>query len=163
LKVTDENSRIPDPDPLVRGTDPRIKICTNMTRIRNIYFGKSDLDPHRSLAERRVADPHHFNADPDSTSYFNAGPNQDLAFHFLGPAFTLMRIWILPPKICGSGSATLPKRKMTIVKLFKNNSRKASRKAKLRPVKKFHQQRKRVTIPGKYRDRRRPHTPHSDP
>jgi hypothetical protein len=39
LKVNDENSRIriqdPDPDPLVRGMDPRIRIHTKMSWIRN--------------------------------------------------------------------------------------------------------------------------------
>jgi hypothetical protein len=34
LMVTDENSRM-EPDPLVRGTDPRIRIRTNISRIRN--------------------------------------------------------------------------------------------------------------------------------
>jgi hypothetical protein len=39
LKVNDENSRIQDldldPDPLVRGMDPRIRILTKMSWIRN--------------------------------------------------------------------------------------------------------------------------------
>jgi hypothetical protein len=39
LKVNDENSRIriqePDADPFVRGMDPRIRIHTKMSRIRN--------------------------------------------------------------------------------------------------------------------------------
>ncbi len=39
LKVNDENSRIrirdPNPDPLVRGMDPRIRIHTKMSCIRN--------------------------------------------------------------------------------------------------------------------------------
>jgi hypothetical protein len=42
LKVNDENGRIqdPDPDPLVRGMDPRIRIHTKMSWIRNTgnYF-----------------------------------------------------------------------------------------------------------------------------
>jgi hypothetical protein len=42
LKVSDENSRIriqdPDPDPLVRGTDPRIRIHPKMSWIRNTDF-----------------------------------------------------------------------------------------------------------------------------
>jgi hypothetical protein len=39
LKVNDEKSRIwiqdPDPDPLVRGMDPRIRIHSKMSWIRN--------------------------------------------------------------------------------------------------------------------------------
>ena len=39
LKVNDQNSRIriqdPDPDPLVRGMDPRIRIHPKMSWIRN--------------------------------------------------------------------------------------------------------------------------------
>jgi hypothetical protein len=37
LKVNEENSRIriQDPDPLVRGMDPRIRIHTKMSWIRN--------------------------------------------------------------------------------------------------------------------------------
>jgi hypothetical protein len=42
LKVNDENSRIriqdPDPDPLVRRMDPRIRIHPKMTWIRNTDF-----------------------------------------------------------------------------------------------------------------------------
>ncbi len=37
MKVTDEKQQDPDPDPLARGTDPkiRIQIRTKMSRIRN--------------------------------------------------------------------------------------------------------------------------------
>ncbi len=35
LKVTDENSRDPEPDPLAKGTYPRIRIRTKMLGIRN--------------------------------------------------------------------------------------------------------------------------------
>jgi hypothetical protein len=49
LKVNDENSRIriqdPDPEPLVRGMDPRIRIHQNV------------MDPEHWL-KRRVADGH---------------------------------------------------------------------------------------------------------
>ncbi len=42
LKINDENSRIriqdPDPDPLVRGMDPRIRIHPKMSWIRNTGF-----------------------------------------------------------------------------------------------------------------------------
>jgi hypothetical protein len=40
LKVNDENSRIrmQDPDPLVRGMDPRIRIHSKMSGIRNTAF-----------------------------------------------------------------------------------------------------------------------------
>ncbi len=43
LKVNDENSRFqdPDPDPLVRGTDMRIRIRTKMSRIRNTVRNSS--------------------------------------------------------------------------------------------------------------------------
>ncbi len=55
LKVNDENSRIriqgPNPDSLARGLDPRIRIQTKMSWIRNIGFsepwhiGSTDEDP----------------------------------------------------------------------------------------------------------------------
>jgi hypothetical protein len=59
-----------------------------------------DLKPDRNATvitflvnSNRVADPHHFNADPDPAFNYNADP--DPAFHFSAdpdPAFTLMRI-----------------------------------------------------------------------
>ncbi len=46
LKVNDENSRIriqdPDPDPLVRGMDPRIRIHPKMSWIRNTAYKMQD-------------------------------------------------------------------------------------------------------------------------
>ncbi len=36
MKVTDENTRILGPDPMVLGTDPQIRIHTKMSRIHNI-------------------------------------------------------------------------------------------------------------------------------
>ncbi len=44
MKVTDKNCRDPEPDsePLIRDTDPRIRIRTNMSRIRNIGFGRKN-------------------------------------------------------------------------------------------------------------------------
>jgi hypothetical protein len=42
LKVNDENSRIriqdPDPDPLLRGMDPRIRIHPKISWIRNTVY-----------------------------------------------------------------------------------------------------------------------------
>jgi hypothetical protein len=35
LKVTKDYGIDPHPDPLVRGMDPRIRICTKLSRIRN--------------------------------------------------------------------------------------------------------------------------------
>ncbi len=35
LKVTDKKEQDPDPDPLARSTDPRIRISTKMSRMRN--------------------------------------------------------------------------------------------------------------------------------
>jgi hypothetical protein len=37
-KVTEDFGKDPHPDPLVRGTDPRIRIRTKMSRIRNNGF-----------------------------------------------------------------------------------------------------------------------------
>ncbi len=49
LKVNDENNRIrfqdPDPDPLVRGMDPRIRIHPKMSWIRNTVKKAPVPDP----------------------------------------------------------------------------------------------------------------------
>ncbi len=41
----------PDPDPLVRGTDPRIWIGTKMSRIQNNAFKNSSQSPHLTTSE----------------------------------------------------------------------------------------------------------------
>jgi hypothetical protein len=40
LKVTEDFGTDPHPDPSVRGTDPRIRIRTKMSRIRNTALKK---------------------------------------------------------------------------------------------------------------------------
>jgi hypothetical protein len=53
LKVNDENSRIriqvpdPNPDPLVRGMDPRIRIHPKMSWIRNTGYKISYIFNHQ--------------------------------------------------------------------------------------------------------------------
>jgi hypothetical protein len=44
LKVTDENMRDPDPDPLVRGMDPRIRIRIKISWIRNTNVNMFTFD-----------------------------------------------------------------------------------------------------------------------
>jgi hypothetical protein len=60
LKVNDEKSRIriqdPDPDPLVGGMDPRIRIHSKMSWIRNIGFSFSSLIQERQR-ERETLKP----------------------------------------------------------------------------------------------------------
>ncbi len=50
FKVTEGNTRIrseeSDPDPLVRGTDPRIQIRTKMSRIRNTVLTALNFCPN---------------------------------------------------------------------------------------------------------------------
>ncbi len=41
LKVTDEKEQDPEPDQLVRGTGPRIRIRTKMSQIRNTAINSS--------------------------------------------------------------------------------------------------------------------------
>jgi hypothetical protein len=69
LKVNDENSRIriqePDPDPLVRGMDPRIRIHPKMSWIRNndIFHEKIQL----CVTFKSDQDP---DSDPDLNPYW---------------------------------------------------------------------------------------------
>ncbi len=42
-KIAGSGSRIQDPDTLVRGMDPRIRICTKMSWIRNTGFNKNTI------------------------------------------------------------------------------------------------------------------------
>ncbi len=62
MKVNDENSSIriqdPDPDPLVRGMDPRIRIRihTKMSWIRNtghMYLSQHKITPARTSKKMR--------------------------------------------------------------------------------------------------------------
>jgi hypothetical protein len=61
IRVENQSSGVPDPDPLVKGTDPRIRISirirTKMSRIRNTAFenpklGLTGMDDRLKVEDR---------------------------------------------------------------------------------------------------------------
>ncbi len=73
LKVNDEKSRIriQDPDPLVRGMDPRIRIRIHpkMSWIRNtaiFAWWSKDAEPYLVLTDTEPGDPERADPAPDS-------------------------------------------------------------------------------------------------
>jgi hypothetical protein len=52
--MTKKQDPNPDPDPLVRGMDPRIRIHSKMSWIRNTDFRNSDPDQRPKVKSRKL-------------------------------------------------------------------------------------------------------------